>query len=142
MTPSATEVDGRTRTVDDATPTVFVSGQREEIAWTPDETNRDFLGNEFLLWLWYQCDRDSATFKLLDGSEATVFLARTLTLECPRGMTGHETITFEGPTRLPEAMRAIQGGKLPRKCGLTVRGRVRIAARSFTGRSVSTPILG
>jgi hypothetical protein len=35
-------------------------------------------------------------------------------------MTGHETITFEGPTRLPEAMRAIQGGKLPRKCGLTV----------------------
>jgi hypothetical protein len=92
----------------------------KEVVWIPDEASRDFVGNEFLLWLWYQCDRDSATFKLLDGSEATVFLARTLTLECPRGMTGHETITFEGPTRLPEAMRAIQGGKLPRKCGLTL----------------------
>ena len=47
-------------------------------------------------------------------------LARTLTLECPRGETGHETITHEGPTRLPEAKRAVQSGKLPRKVGLTL----------------------
>jgi hypothetical protein len=47
-------------------------------------------------------------------------LARTLTLECPRGQTGHETISSEGPTRLPEARRAIQSGKLPRKMGLTL----------------------
>jgi hypothetical protein len=47
-------------------------------------------------------------------------MARTLTLECPRGQTGHETISHEGPTRLPEARRAIQAGKLPRKAGLTV----------------------
>ena len=38
-------------------------------------------------------------------------LARTLTLECPRGQTGHETISHEGPTRLPEARRAIQSGQ-------------------------------
>lgn len=115
------ELHNRTRNVDDASPSPFVPGvSPKEVVWIPDEASRDFVGNEFLLWLWYQCDSDSATFKLLDGSEATVFLARTLTLECPRGMTGHETITFEGPTRLPEAMRAIQGGKLPRKCGLTL----------------------
>ena len=47
-------------------------------------------------------------------------LARTLTLECPRGQTGNETIKSEGPTRLPEARRAIQAGKLPRKAGLTL----------------------
>ena len=47
-------------------------------------------------------------------------LARTLTLECPRGQTGHETISSEGPARLPEARRAIQSGKLPRKVGLTL----------------------
>jgi hypothetical protein len=46
--------------------------------------------------------------------------ARTLTLECPRGQTGHETISSDGPTRLPEARRAIQSGKLPRKMGLTL----------------------
>lgn len=118
---SLAELHNRTRNVDDASPSPFVPGvSPTDVVWIPDEASRDFVGNEFLLWLWYQCDDDSATFKLLDGSEATVFMARTLTLECPRGMTGHETITHEGPTRLPEAMRAIQGGKLPRKCGLTM----------------------
>jgi hypothetical protein len=115
------ELHKRTRSVDDASPSPFVPGvSPTDVVWIPDEASRDFIGNEFLLWLWYQCDDESATLKLLDGSEATIFMARTLTLECPRGMTGHETITHEGPTRLPEAMRAIQGGKLPRKCGLTV----------------------
>src|SRR5579885_2827492 len=47
-------------------------------------------------------------------------LARTLTLECPRAQTGKETIQSDGPTRLPEAFRAIQAGKLPRKAGLIV----------------------
>jgi hypothetical protein len=47
-------------------------------------------------------------------------LDRTLLLECPRGQTGRETITSDGPTRLPEARRAVQAGKLPRKVGLTV----------------------
>jgi hypothetical protein len=55
-----------------------------------------------------------------DGSDVAVMLARSLTLECPRGQTGHETITHEGPTSLPEARRAIQAGKLPRKAGLTL----------------------
>lgn len=115
------ELHNRTRNVDDASPSPFVPGVTPtDVAWIPDEASRDFIGNEFLLWLWYQCDDESATFKVLDGSEVTVFMARTLTLECPRGMTGYETITHEGPTRLPEALRAIQGGKLPRKCGLTV----------------------
>jgi hypothetical protein len=41
-------------------------------------------------------------------------------LECPRGQTGRESITSDGPTRLPEARRAVQSGKLPRKVGLTV----------------------
>ena len=72
------------------------------------------------MWLWFQCEDESATFKLLDNSEVTVFMARTLSLECPRGVSGRETITHEGPTRLPEALRAIQSGKLPRKAGLTI----------------------
>ncbi len=115
------EAHQRTRNVDDASLSPFVPGvSPNELTWIPDEASRDFIGNEFLLWLWYECDDGSATIPLLDGSEATVMIARTLTLECPRGITGHETITHEGPNRLPEALRAIQSGKLPRKCGLTV----------------------
>jgi len=47
-------------------------------------------------------------------------MTRSLVLECPRGKTGKETITSDGPARLPEARRAIQAGKLPRKAGLTL----------------------
>src|SRR3569623_965827 len=57
---------------------------------------------------------------LTDDSDGTIMLPRALTLECPRGQTGHETSSHEGPTRLPEARRAIQSGKLPRKAGLTL----------------------
>jgi hypothetical protein len=109
------------RNVDDAQPTVYLPGlSPTELAWVLDETSRDFLGNEFLLWLWWTLDVEGDTLKLADGSEATAMLARTLTLECPRGQTGRESISSDGPTRLPEAKRAIQSGKLPRKVGITV----------------------
>jgi hypothetical protein len=115
------ELHQRTRQVDDSGPSAFVPGASADgVAWIPDETSRDFLGNEFLLWLWYMSDGDTDTIRLADDSEVTFMLARTLTLECPRGQTGHETITSDGPTRLPEARRAIQSGKLPRKTGITI----------------------
>jgi hypothetical protein len=115
------ELHQRSRNVDDAGPAPFVPGlSPTDVAWVLDEHSRDFVGNEFLLWLWYRTDIEGETVKLSDGSEVAVMLARTLTLECPRGQTGHETITHEGPTRLPEARRAIQSGKMPRKAGLTL----------------------
>lgn len=111
----------QSRAVDDAGPAPFVpTAAAAEVAWSPDAASRDFTGNEFLLWLWYLTDNDEDTIKLSDGSEVAVMLARMLTLECPRGQTGKESITSDGPTRLPEARRAIQAGKLPRKSGLTL----------------------
>lgn len=116
------ELHERTRTVDDSAPSAFVPGVTpDDVAWIADDTSRDFLGNEFFLWLWFQSDGGSSdTVRLMDDTEATFMIARTLTLECPRGQTGHETISHEGPSRLPEAKRAIQSGKLPRKLGLTL----------------------
>lgn len=114
------EATGQTRSVDDARPSVFISGGPTEMAWTPDENNRDFLGNEYLLWLWFYLENEGDSIPLSDGSTAEFMLARTLSLECPRGQTGKESISSDGPTRLPEAHRAIQVGKLPRKVGVTV----------------------
>ncbi|HEX5271730.1 MAG TPA: hypothetical protein VFW33_14630 [Gemmataceae bacterium] len=115
------ELRQQTRGVDDAAPAAFVPGVTPgEMAWAPDEGSRDFFGNEFLMWLWYQLDSEGDSIALADRSEAAVMLARTLTLECPRAQTGKETIQSDGPTRLPEARRAIQAGKLPRKAGLIV----------------------
>ncbi len=47
-------------------------------------------------------------------------LAKTLTLDCPRGETGRDHLTDDSPTRLPEALRALQAGKLPRKAGVVL----------------------
>src|SRR5262249_57448325 len=83
--------------VDDAERSAFVPGVTPAaLAWLPDEASRDFLGNEFLLWLWYVLDAESDTVVLADGSEVTAMLARNLTLECPRGQTGKESITSDG----------------------------------------------
>ncbi|WP_164100818.1 hypothetical protein [Candidatus Laterigemmans baculatus] len=87
-------------------------------AWLADAEGLDFLGNEFLLWLWWYLESESDTIALADGSEVTAMFAKTLTLECPLGETGKEVISSESPVRLPEAMEAIRSGKLPRKAGL------------------------
>jgi hypothetical protein len=115
------EVTNQTRYVDDARPTVFVQGaQTTDVAWMPDENNRDFLGNEFLLWLWFFLENEGDTIKLSDDSEAALMISRTLLLECPRGQFGKESISSDGPSKLPEAHRALQAGRLPRKMGLTL----------------------
>jgi hypothetical protein len=119
---SLAEQRGQERKVEDLGPTAFFGDHGPAtIAWTEDDaSNRDFCGNEFLLWLWHTLQSDGDAILLPDGSEATVMVAKTLTLDCPRGETGRDCMTNEGPTRLPEAFRALQAGKLPRKAGLIV----------------------
>jgi len=115
------EARQQTRGVDDARLSAFVAGPAlSVVAWQPDEASRDFLGNEFLLWLWHVLDTESDTLRLADDSDVALMFARSLVLECPRGQTGRESIVSDGPTRLPEARRAIQAGKLPRKAGLSL----------------------
>ncbi len=119
---SQAEVRGLERSVEDFGPVGFIGeGAHSSVAWSDsDASSRDFWGNEFLLWLWHTLQADGDTLGLPDGSEATVMVAKTLTLDCPRGETGRDCLTNEGPTRLPEAFRALQAGKLPRKAGLIV----------------------
>lgn len=88
-------------------------------AWSDDSPSAmDYLGNEFMLWIWHTLQNVGDTIALGDGSEVTVMLAKTLTLDCPRGETGRDQLTDDAPYRLPEAFRALQAGKLPRKAGM------------------------
>ena len=74
------------------------SASQADVAWWNNEAgNFDFLGNEFLLWLWWRWETQSDTIALPDDSEVTGMLARTLSLQCPRGDSGKETITAEAP---------------------------------------------
>ena len=108
--------------IDDLQPVNFVSNQiRGDHAWANEHSQApDFLGNEFLLWLWWTLDDASDTITLCDESEVTVMLTKTLSLECPDRESGKETITSESPVELPEATQAIRSGKLPRKAGMTI----------------------
>jgi hypothetical protein len=114
------ESRGQERSVEDLGPAPFLGeGAHTSVAWSDqDASSRDFWGNEFLIWLWHALQADGDTLILPDGSEATVMLAKTLTLDCPRGETGRDCLTNEGPAKLPEAFRALQAGKMPRKAGL------------------------
>lgn len=108
--------------VDDLRPAQFVPAQlHSEVDWCNEHsTAPDFLGNEFLTWLWWTLDDVADTLTLEDESEVTAMMTKTLTLECPMGETGKETLSSECPTKLPEALEALRNGKLPRKTGLTV----------------------
>jgi hypothetical protein len=111
---------------DTSGPTLFTTGsgtagQFARVAWAGDDPNSlDHLGNEFLVWIWHTLQNDGETVALRDGSQATVMLAKTLTLDCPRGETGRDQLTDLAPARLPEAFRALQAGKLPRKVGMNL----------------------
>ncbi len=90
-------------------------------AWSDDSPSAmDYLGNEFMVWIWHTLQNDGDTIPLGDGSEVTVMLTKTLTLDCPRGETGRDQLTDDSPIRLPEAFRALQAGKLPRKAGMVL----------------------
>jgi hypothetical protein len=96
-------------------------GERSQLAWSEDDpTSLDYLGNEFLVWLWHTLQNVGDSVKLSDGSNVTVMLAKTLTLDCPRGEMGRDHLTDDEPIRLPEALRALQAGKLPRKAGMVL----------------------
>jgi hypothetical protein len=117
----ATEVRKKGQ-LEEAMPSSFHPGNpaAEITWWSGDVGNLDFLGNEFLLWLWWRLETESDTIPLADESEVTGMIARTLSLECPRGESGKESISAEAPATLPEAAQAIRSGKLPRKAGLTL----------------------
>ena len=112
---------GPARAVADARPSEFVAGSGGgDVAWAPDPANPRYLGNEFLLWLWFVLEVEEDFVALPDKSDVSVMLARTLVLDCPRAQSGRASIRSDAPTRLPEAARAIQAGKLPRQAGLIV----------------------
>ena len=119
------EPRGRRRDYEDFRPTRFVQGPDGEGQW-PDypwvakgPEPKDFLGNEFLLWLWHEADARSSTVQTEVG-EVTIYIDKSLDLDCAYGQTGKDTLRGDGPSRMPEARDALRSGKLPRKAGLVL----------------------
>ncbi len=117
----ATDND-RVAEVDDLMPANFVATKPfGSVVWMNEHSQApDFLGNEFLLWLWWYLETESNTLTLVDQTEVTVMMTKTLSLECPTGEDGKDSLSSDSPVRLPEAKQAARSGKLPRKSGMTV----------------------
>jgi len=81
---------------------------------------KDYLGNEFLMWLWWhgERDRDTPTIKTEDAGDVFVALDKALDMDCAWDLTGKQTLRGDNPTKLPEAADALRTGKWPRKVAL------------------------
>ena len=117
------ESAGASRRVESASPARFVpqpdGNGHAEVWWsTKDPASRDYLGNEFALWLWYTLSEENDTLTLADGTETAAVIVKNLTLECPWSQFGKAVMTADGPSRLGESRIAASTGKLPRKFGL------------------------
>jgi len=116
------EDKGRRRDYEDLKPTRFVIGedgesQYPDYPWTvKGDGPKDFLGNEFLMWLWYGSEKEDGSISAGAG-EIDVMVDRALDLECAYGQTGKDYLRGEGVSRSPEAREAVRVGKVPRNAG-------------------------
>lgn len=114
---------GRRRDYEDLRPTRFVygpdgEGQWPEYPWAAKGPQpKDFLGNEFLLWLWHEADERDGMISTEKG-DMTIFIDRLLDLDCAYGQSGRDGLRGSGPWRMPEARDGLLSGKVPRKAGL------------------------
>jgi hypothetical protein len=113
----------RRRDYEDLRPTRFVhgpegDGQKPEYPWVAKGAEpKDFIGNEFLTWLWHEADARTSSIETGAG-EVTIFFDRVLDLDCAYGQTGRDSLRGDGVSRCPEALDALRSGKVPRKAAL------------------------
>jgi recombination associated protein RdgC len=71
----------------------------------------DFLGREFLTWLWFRCEVDGGTFPLEEG-EVGVVLGDFVKLVASGDGAEENTVRRESPHRSRAARAALRAGKL------------------------------
>ncbi|MEM7627577.1 MAG: hypothetical protein AAF333_18430 [Planctomycetota bacterium] len=99
----------------------FGDGSLPVLPWIAKSVDlKDYLGNEFLMWLWWhgERDRESPAIKTETAGDVFVALDKALDMDCAWDLTGKQTLRGDHPTRLPEAGDALTTGKWPRKTGL------------------------
>jgi len=82
-----------------------------------------FLGEEFLLWLWFSAEKRGGTHEVADqnGEEQRVGITLDRTLEFYDGEGGVKVgVRGDAPTRAPEAREALRRGMRLSRAGLLV----------------------
>jgi len=137
------EPHGRRRDYEDSRPTRFVYGpegesQHPEYPWTAKGPEpKDFLGNEFLLWLWHEAESRNGNLKVDGLGDVAVMFDKSLDLDCAYGQTGKDGLRGDGPTRMPEARDGLRSGKVPRKAGLVLEAGGHLFSLGFNAEGLS-----
>jgi len=114
---------GEGRAFDDCTPAHFINppeGAADASLHSAEASSRDYLGNEFLTWLWYTADVGSSEVTTTQGHSIAVLFEKSLQLQCAFRMNGSVSIQADAPADQPEAAVALAGGKVPMRAGLQV----------------------
>lgn len=96
------------------------------VPWAHSSINKkDYLGNEFLLWLWFILEKREGSVSIpvegVDRKDSIgILFDKTLNMDCAWGVGGKQSLTGDGPTRLREAREALLTGKWPRKAVLMI----------------------
>lgn len=116
---------GQTSSFEDAQPDALGQAPsgggegRPDVPWANvGLATKDFLGNVFLLWLWWRCETGDGVLDLPDGGSISLALDRTLESECAWGVAGRQSLVGDAPTTWPEAHVAARSGKWPRRVGV------------------------
>ncbi len=132
------ELKGRSRDYEDLRPTAFTppparTNDSEEagyegdphlpvIPWAKQSLDlKDWVGNEFALWLWYLAANEEGLAEVSINGQSTelaFFIRDTLDMQCAWDATGKQMLKADGPSHLPEAAAAVREGKWPRRLGL------------------------
>ena len=81
--------------------------------WCDEGHPMDFLGNAFLLWAWWQAERDGP-----EPETGVVILRKAIEFACPWDATGSVVVRSDDPSARSEARSAMRSGKWPRRAGL------------------------
>ncbi len=98
-------------------------GADAERGFLPEEESRskDFLGTEWLAWLWYRARHEGAEETAADGDdEAVVRFEKSLQLDCPYKVTGSVSVRGDDPAHMPESVAGLATGKLPTRAGVQI----------------------
>ncbi|MGQ9649578.1 MAG: hypothetical protein ACUVXJ_05680 [Phycisphaerae bacterium] len=115
---------GESRLFEDCRPAHFVTppeGAGEASAGHGDEgRTNDFLGTEWLTWLWYATQVESPTITTARSGAVTVLFEKLVQMRCAFRLSGTVAVSSDSPTRLPEALVALSGGKLPVRTAMQI----------------------
>lgn len=142
---------GETRSFDDCEPVHFVTPPEGaelatvEFAGT-EGRSKDFLGTEWLTWLWYVTQAEAPEITTQIGQSVTVLFEKAMQLECAYKINGSVSISSEAPARQGETPVALAAGKRPVKAGLQIASQselfgvtIRGDAMNYSGVQVTTP---